>query len=286
MCCLVETFPARHESLEDFLRTLKFAYLYAKTVTLGRTHWPETNRVMLRNRRIGCSMSGIAQFVTKNGLEIFRDWCENGYTRIQSWDKIYSEYFAIPRSIKTTSVKPSGTVSLLAGATPGMHFPNARFYIRRVRMSNTTKYRRPLEEAGYKIEPTVGSEDSSIVVEIPIDAGEGMRSVGNISMWEQLSLAAFMQRHWADNQVSCTVTFDPETEGAQIKYALEYFQYHLKGISFLPNCNTVYPQLPYEPIDAATYAKLSSKLSPVNFCSAGVEQAIPDRFCEGDKCVM
>ena len=47
LCCLVETFPARHKSLEEYLRTLKFAYLYAKTVTLRMTHWPETNRVML-----------------------------------------------------------------------------------------------------------------------------------------------------------------------------------------------------------------------------------------------
>lgn len=46
---------------------LQFAYLYAKTVTLGRTHWPATNRVMLRNRRIGCSLSGVAQFVAARG---------------------------------------------------------------------------------------------------------------------------------------------------------------------------------------------------------------------------
>src|ERR1700733_11955060 len=63
LCCLVETFPHNHESLEDYLITLKYAYLYAKTVTLGETHWPDTNRVMLRNRRIGCSMSGIVQFI-------------------------------------------------------------------------------------------------------------------------------------------------------------------------------------------------------------------------------
>lgn len=30
-----------------------------------------------------------------------------------------SARFGIPTSIKTTSIKPSGTVSLLAGATPG-----------------------------------------------------------------------------------------------------------------------------------------------------------------------
>ncbi len=69
LCCLVETFPANHDSLEDYQRTLKYAYLYAKTVTLGRTHWADTNRVMLRNRRIGCSVSGVAQFVTNRGLD-------------------------------------------------------------------------------------------------------------------------------------------------------------------------------------------------------------------------
>ena len=53
MCCLVETFPSKHESLEDFEGTLESAFLYAKTVTLGATHWSQTNQVMLRNRRIG-----------------------------------------------------------------------------------------------------------------------------------------------------------------------------------------------------------------------------------------
>ena len=47
-----------------------------------------------------------------------------------------------------------------------------------------------------------------------------------------IQFAAFMQRHWADNQVSCTVTFDPKTEGEQIPHVLNYYQYHLKGISY------------------------------------------------------
>ena len=53
---LLKHFPNNHDSLEDYKRTLKYAYLYAKTVTLGKTHWSDTNRVMLRNRRIGCSV--------------------------------------------------------------------------------------------------------------------------------------------------------------------------------------------------------------------------------------
>ena len=46
LCCLVETFPAKHEDMEDYLKTLKIAYLYGKTITLSNTHWPETNAKM------------------------------------------------------------------------------------------------------------------------------------------------------------------------------------------------------------------------------------------------
>lgn len=111
LCCLCETFPNNHKTLEDYLITLKYAYLYAKTVTLGKTHWAETNRVMLRNRRIGCSMSGIAQFITKNGLHSLKQWCEEGYKAIEYYDTVYSDWLAIPKSIKKTSVKPSGCLS-------------------------------------------------------------------------------------------------------------------------------------------------------------------------------
>jgi hypothetical protein len=48
----------------------------------------------------------------------------------------------------------------------------------------------------------VGSEDSTVVVEFPVDAGEGVRTLDEVGMWEQLGLAAFLQRHWADNQVT------------------------------------------------------------------------------------
>lgn len=44
--------------------------------------------------------------------------------------------------------------------------------------------------------------NKTAIVSIPIDMGEGLRPLSEVSMWEQLSLAAFLQRHWADNQVS------------------------------------------------------------------------------------
>ena len=285
LCCLVETFPNNHESLDDYQRTLKYAYLYAKTVTLGKTHWPDTNRVMLRNRRIGCAVSGVAQFVTKHGLEELKNWLEEGYDTIQEWDKQYSDWFAVPKSIKTTSVKPSGTVSLLVGATPGMHYPESRFYIRRMRLSKYSELIEPLKKAGYKVEPAFGSEDSTVVVDIPVDAGEGIRTAAELSIWEQFSLAAFLQRHWADNQVSCTATFNPETEANQLPHVLNYFQYKLKGISLLPRLNGgAYRQMPYEAIDEKQYDKIVSKLKKLNFRRVKGNKAIVDKFCDGDVC--
>jgi len=287
LCCLVETFPANHESMEDYLKTLKYAYLYAKTVTLGKTHWPETNRVMLRNRRIGCSMSGIAQFVTRNGLDEMRRWMDSGYQEIQRLDEEYSDWMAIPRSIKTTSIKPSGTVSLLAGATPGIHYPESQFYYRRVRLGINSNLVGPLEKAGYHIEPCVGAEDTTLVVTIPVSLGDEMRTIAEVPMWEQLSMAAVAQRWWADNQVSCTVSFDPETEGSQIPHALDFFQYHLKGISFLPRIDYgAYPQMPYEAITAETYHDEVAKLGRLSFARMSGEDSVAERFCDTDVCAI
>lgn len=290
LCCLVETFPNNHADLEDYKRTLKFAYLYAKTVTLGRTHWPLTNRVLLRNRRIGCSMSGVAQFVASRGLDALAEWADEGYDAIQAYDQTYSDWLAIPRSIKTTCIKPSGTVSLLAGATPGMHYPESRFYLRRVRTKKDSPLLGPLRAAGYHIEDSTTEPDTA-VVSFPIDVGEGVRTAPDVSMWEQLSLAAFLQRQWADNQVSCTVTFDPATEAHQIPHALDFFQYQLKGVSFLPRDNGSYDQMPYEAITQQQYEELMVAMQgkPALDFSAlqlGDEHIpeVPDKFCEADSC--
>ncbi len=287
MCCLVETFPDNHEDKEDYMQTLKYAYLYAKTVTLGKTHWAETNRVMLRNRRIGCSMSGIAQFIVHQGLDALREWMMSGYTRIQELDTEFSDWFAIPKSIKTTSIKPSGTVSLLAGATPGIHHPESRYYIRRMRIGKNSKLVPALKAAGYAVEPAVGAESTTLVVEIPIDVGAGIRTAKELSLWEQMSLAAFAQKYWADNQVSCTVTFDPITEGNQIEYALDYFQYQLKGISLLPRAEAgAYAQMPYEAITAEEYQNSIEQLSRLTFGRIRGEEVVVERFCDSDVCQL
>ena len=149
-----------------------------------------------------------------------------------------------------------------------------------MRLSKHSELVEPLKRAGYKVEPAFGSEDSTMVVEVPVDVGEGIRTVAELSIWEQFSLAAFLQRHWADNQVSCTATFDPETEAVQLPQVLNYFQYRLKGISLLPRANGgVYKQMPYEGITEKEYSKQVKKLGYLSFVGVEGEHAEVDKFC-------
>ncbi|CAG9334049.1 unnamed protein product [Blepharisma stoltei] len=291
LCCLVEIFINNHSSLEEFLDTLKYAFIYAKTVTLGLTHWPDVNEVMTRNRRIGTSLTGIAQFLGRESLGALKLWCCKGYRYLKRLDRQLSRLFGVSDSIKITTVKPSGTISLLAGASSGLHFPFAHTYIRRIRMQlSDTNLLNKLQAQGYHIEPDFMNENA-MVVSIPIKENENVKVLKEVSMWEQLSLAAFMQYYWADNQVSCTVTFDPETEGKLIPDALNYFQYKLKGICFLPSRQSLpYPQMPYEEISAEKYLEMQKSIkSDVEYqqLSEEVERArVPVAFCDGCTAVV
>lgn len=172
LCCLVETYPANHENAADYFRTLKFAYMYAKTVTLVPTHDERTNSVMMRNRRIGCSMSGIQQAIKKFGLQDFlHSYCDEGFSVIKKLDRIYSRWLGVPRSIKTTTVKPSGTVSILAGATPGVHYTHSEFHMRTVRCPAANKLVDRLIAAGYKIEFNLNGRDLDILRKLLTDGG-------------------------------------------------------------------------------------------------------------------
>lgn len=280
LCCLVETFPHNHESLEDYKRTLKFAYLYGKSITLVKTHNKDTNKVLLKNRRIGLSQTGIAQFLENNTLETYRNWCDEGYKTVQQYDEIYSNWLCIPKSIKTTSIKPSGSISLLAGATPGMHYPENQYYIRRIRISAISPLLKSCQEAGYVTEPDA-YDSSSYCVEIPVEVK--CKTVDEVSIWEQVSLASFIQRWWADNQVSCTVTFKPE-EAKEILPILQYGQYNLKAISFLPKTEKgAYKQMPYEAITKEQFEGLNKNIKPLNINSL-TQDSTPELYCDSVSC--
>jgi ribonucleotide reductase alpha subunit len=163
--------------------------------------------------------------------------------------------FKINESIKITSVKPSGTISLLAGATPGVHYPIANHYIRRVRLSKNDELVEKYRNLGYYIENDVVIKDN-VVIEFPIE----MKDIKvDPSVEDQLELASLMQCYWADNQVSCTVTIDKNIDLKYLNSLIMKYQNKLKAISFLPKTENNYKQLPYEKISEEEYVKLIKK---------------------------
>lgn len=300
MCNLVETYPSNHETRDDYLRTLKFAYLYAKSVTLLGTHWPETNAIMLRNRRIGTSMTGAFQFAEERGLPELLEWSRAGYAEIQRWDTIYSEWLCVRPSIKTTSVKPSGTVSKLvksrfkgqwySGITPGVHAPVARQWIQRIILDPHDPVLHALADAGYHYEPSHYSP-GSVVVEIPV-TGPPVRTQDEVTMWEKTAIAAAIQREWADNSVSVTVDFDPKVEGPQIANLLHVYEGQLKAVSFFPRQAegeaASHEQMPMDRVAPREIEAYRNHLRPADFSAVydgdtGLE-AEGEKFCDTDHC--
>lgn len=288
-CTLVETYLNRHDSKEDYLRTLKFAYLYAKTVTLLPTHWEETNAIMQRNRRIGTSMSGVANFADRVGMPVLREWMDSGYKIIQDYDRTYSEWLGIRESIKTTTVKPSGTVSILAGESPGVHWtPGGQYFLRAIRFSNEDPMLPLFKASGYKIEKASESPKTTSVVFFPIQS-QALRSEKDVSIFEKMSLASTAQRHWSDNSVSVTISFNAETEKDAVGTVLHMFDGQLKTVSFLPMGNATYPQMPYTQINKEEYEKYTFKLLPIDFTDvyAGMAaDAIGEKYCSNDNCLI
>lgn len=280
LCCLVETYPAHHESLDDFVETLRFAYGYAKTVTLVPTHDERTNAIMERNRRIGCSMTGIVQAINRFGSDPFFDWCDKAYHEVLRLDVEYSRWFQIPHSIKHTSVKPSGTVSLLAGATPGVHWDHAPYYLRRMRVNVNHPLAEICRKAGYPTEPDAYT-DGTLVVAFPVHVSAMPRRKADVALREKIELAARMQHVWADNQVSCTAEFDPDTEADRLPVLLGQYEHRLKSIVMLPARRHGYPQPPYEEISRETYEKIIAGLKPLQ---GEFESDFAPDFCDTPVC--
>lgn len=280
LCCLVETYPTKHDSLEDFLTTLKYAYRYAKAVTLVPTHDKNTNSVMVRNRRIGTSMAGIIEMYCKLGIRECIRWWEAGFREIVRLDDTYSKWLDVHPSIKHTSIKPGGTVPLLVGVEGGMKAPTAKYYMRTIRIGSSSKLAKQLKNAGYRVEPD-RTTPRTLVVYFPVKAPEGVRTSEEIGLWEQAMIFTALQKYWADNMVSATLTVS-ENEKDEIIKVLEAYEGKWKAVSFLPLFTHGFIQAPYIPCTEQEFDLANSKIKPL--FNITVEHDTDEKWCSGGIC--
>lgn len=254
-CCLAEIVLPNVESKEELLDIAKLLYRVCKHSLALDCHLPKTAMVVHRNMRMGIGVTGYLQ-----ASEEQRSWLPLVYEELREFDKEYSALMGFPTSIKLTTVKPSGTLSLLPGVTPGCHPAYATYMIRRISVSANSPLVEVCRRNGYKVEyrrQLDGTEDhSTVIVEFPFSYPEGTPVANEFSAIDQLEVVRRLQREWSDNSVSCTVYYRPE-ELASIKaYLAEHYKDNFKSLSFLLHQGHGFDQAPYEEISKEYFEEM------------------------------
>ena len=277
-CNLATIFLPNIDSYEQFLEVSELLYITQKQITRMDYPYQKTTDVVRKNSRLGQSITGILQCSTEQ-----LSWLRKGYEHLDAFDIKYSEEHDMPRSVRLTTVQPSGTLSLLPGVTPGIHPAFARFYIRRVRFNSADPLVDACRKRGYKIQWEVGldgrEDRTKYVVEFPCESPEGSVLAKDMTAVEQLEWVASMQKDWADNAVSVTVYYRKE-ELEEIKSWLEkYYDTSIKSVSFLLHSDHNFPLPPYEQITEEEYRKTVAKIdltTPMQQNSSNLELGLDD----------
>lgn len=263
-CCLAEIYLPNIESEKELYDVARMLYRVNKHSLSLKCHQKDTERIVHKNMRMGIGITGVVM-----SSEEQLSWLDGCYKYLRAYDKEYSKAMGWNESIKLTTVKPSGTLSLLAGVTPGVHPATAgRYYVRRIRMSANSPLVEVCKSHGYHTEFEEkfdgGLNRETIVVEFPCSYPEGTVSAEDITVFEQLELVKFMQKNWSDNSVSVTAYYTKEDLPQLKKYIEENFKDNFKTLSFLLKMNASgFKQMPYENISKEQYDYLYAKVKPI-----------------------
>jgi hypothetical protein len=262
-CNLAEQFLPNITDLQEFGRIASLLLRAAKAIS-GLKYWhPQSTEVIHRNRRIGIGITGYHQSSFCGDPDVF----DAIYNHLEDEDRRLSREMNCPPSIKLTTVKPSGTLSLLADVTPGVHAAYAPFYIRRVSLAANSPLVYEIREHGYPIAPKINIDGSldlgTLVADFPCRVPAGTRCADNYSAIDQLETQRFLQTHWADNSVSQTIYYRPEELPDIRVWLREHYAHAVKTTSFLLHQEHGFVQAPYEAITEDQYLELSARCKPI-----------------------
>jgi ribonucleotide reductase alpha subunit len=284
-CCLAEVYLPNIDSYEELLKVVRTLYRVNKHSLALKCHHKETQDIVNSNMRMGIGITGV-MMSTEEQLS----WLDGCYKYLRSYDKEYSKQMGFPESIKLTTVKPSGTLSLLAGVTSGVHpATSGQYYIRRIRISAESPLVEVCKSHGYHVEFQEnfdGTLDrSTYVVEFPCKYPDGTVSAEDMTVYEQLDIVQRMQKEWSDNSVSVTAYYNKEDLPDLKKYIEENFNENFKTLSFLLKMGASgFKQLPFEGISEDKYKYLSSLVKPITNAEINEEDVEELGACAGGAC--
>jgi ribonucleoside-triphosphate reductase len=227
---------------------------------------PEWKEVTEREALLGVGMTGIA-----SGKILNLDIAEAAEAAVRV-NKFVAATIGINEAARVTTVKPSGTASIVLGCSSGVHTWHSKYYIRRMRVGKSEAlYTYMLINHPELLEDSV-YDSREAYVSVPIAAPEGALTRDSESAIDFLERVKFLHEKWikpghvyGDNthNISATVTMNPG-EWKMVGEWLWENQNHYNGLSFLPEDLGSYQQTPFEEIDEARYLELSKNLKGLN----------------------
>lgn len=241
-------------------------------------HW---QKVQDEDRLIGISMTGWVDYWAAQGK--LHDtaaqvaFLERLRAVIHQAAEEYAGELGIPVPLLKTTIKPEGTLSLVAGGvSPGIHDPYAPYYIRRVRMSRTDYVAQALYYLGMEPKPELGYsslEDSPVwVYEFPLRSPSGRAAI-SVPAVEQLERYRMMMRHYVDHNASITVYVGKD----EVEDVVEWLHKNwddVVAVSLLPKDGGGYALAPLEAIDEARYREMEAALPDPSSLHSYVQAAV------------
>jgi ribonucleotide reductase alpha subunit len=283
-CCnLSELYLNNIQSKDELITCAKLLYKTQKAIAALPFIHEETNKIVHKNMRLGLGVTGICQSLDKI------DWLDACYKELRKFDKEWSKERGWNRSIKLTTIKPSGTLSLLAGSTPGVHPAYSKYYTRRIRMSSNDALVSYCRDLGYYIEYAVnfdGSENhDTVVVEFPCETPDGALFADDMGVVQQLEMVKKLQEVWSDNAVSVTAYYSENELSTLKQWLSDNYETGIKSVSFLMRQKHGFKQAPYEEITKEAYELKKSKVKPLITILQNIgNEALEGIECEGGAC--
>lgn len=269
-CNLTEINASNIESQEDyndraraasFIGTLQASYTDFYYL---RDEWRETAQ---KEALLGVSMTGIAsEIVTTLDMEQAANVAVEENARV-------AELLGINKARRVTTVKPSGTTSLVLGSSSGVHAWHNDYYLRRIRVNkNEAIYAYLAIYHPELIEDEFFSPETTAVITIPQKAPDGAVTRHTETAINLLERVKDLHTRWirtghrvGDNthNVSCTINIK-EDEWDDVRDYIWQNRNSFTAVSCLPHSDHTYQQAPFEDCTEEVYNELISTLTGVD----------------------
>jgi ribonucleoside-diphosphate reductase alpha chain len=268
-CNLCEVNASDIESQEDFEKRVKAA-AFIGTLQAGYTDFHYLRDVWKRTTEkdalIGVGMTGIG-----SGVVLGYDM-KAASESVKEENERVAKLIGINSAARTTTVKPSGTSSLVLGTSSGIHAWHNDYYIRRIRVGkNEAIYTYLAINHPELVEDEIFRPHDTAVISIPQKSPEGS-ILRYESPFELLERVKKVSQEWIKyghrsgqntHNVSATISLKEEDWELAGEWMWNNRKFY-NGLSVLPYNGGTYQQAPFEDCDKETYDRMMESLTSVD----------------------